>query len=107
MTKPAMIRQIFIELRHSLGNETSTSDLLELASLIADTNEPEVFAGGAYLSDGRTALCDLPIHQVMETWPWEVVSDEFKSMNTYYSNREDDYMGHVPQDFLYQELLAA
>ena len=67
MTKPAMIRQIFAELRNTLGPETPAYELLECASLIAEANDNPLNGGGAFLSDGKTSLCELPVNQVIGT----------------------------------------
>ena len=48
MTKPAMIRQIFAELRNTLGPETPAYELLECASLIAEANDNPLNGGGAF-----------------------------------------------------------
>ena len=105
MTKPAMIRQIFAELRNTLGPETPSYELLECAALIVDANEDPLKGGGAYLPDGKTSFCELPVNQVIGTWGWKLVEYDYRSTSDY--ERQDDYMAHVPTEFRWQELLAA
>ena len=107
MTKPAMIRQIFAELRNTLGPETPAYELLECASLIAEANDNPLNGGAAFLSDGKASFCELPVNQVIGTWGWELVEHDYRSASTYDNECQDDYMAHVPTEFIWQELLAA
>jgi hypothetical protein len=107
MTKPAMIRQIFAELRNTLGPETPTYELLECASLIADANDNPLNRGAAFLSDGKSPFCELPVDQVIGTLAWELVEHDYRSTSAYGNENQDDYMAHVPQEFVWEQLLAA
>ena len=107
MTKPAMIRQVFAELRDTLGAETPAHELLECAALLVEANENPLNGGAAYLSNGKTSLCELPVNQVISTWGWELVDGDYNLMGACGNEHQDDYMTHVPKEFILQELLAA
>ena len=106
MNRPKKVQHIFAELADTLGHTMPKHELLECAALIANAYE-EPIKNTAYLSEGRTPFCELPVNQVIEQWPWELMTAEYWAKSEIEYGVEDDYFGHVTQDFKLQQLTAA
>ena len=107
MTRPTKVKKIFNELLIAFGNTESASDLLAHASKLVDAVDDTLTDGGVYFSDGRTPLCELPVHDVISRWQWELVEHDYLSAPYRDQEYADDYMAHVPDDIKWQELLMA
>jgi hypothetical protein len=81
-------------------------ELLECASLIASAYENPI-KQHAFLSEGRTPLCELPVNQVIKQWPWELVTENYSTRSGIDKYAEDSYFGHISSDFQWQQLITA
>ena len=106
MNRSKKVRHIFAELVNTLGHTMSKHELLECASLIVSAYEDPI-RQSAFLSEGRTPLCELPVNHVIEQWSWELVSDDYLTMSELNGAPADDYLSHVSQEYQWQQLLAA
>jgi len=106
MNRSKKVQHIFAELADTLGHTMPKHELLECAALIVNAYEDPI-KNTAYLSEGRTPLCELPVNQVIGQWPWELMTDDYSAKSEIDSALEDDYFGHVTQDFQFQQLIAA
>ena len=106
MNRSKKVRHIFAELVDTLGHSMSKHELLECASLIASAYEDPI-KQTAFLSEGRTPLCELPVNQVIDQWPWELVRDDYLNMSEIDDATADDYCGHISDEYHWQQLLAA
>jgi len=106
MNRSKKIQHIFAELVDTLGHTMTKHELLECASLIVSAYEDPI-TQTAFLSEGRTPLCELPVNQVIECWPWELVTDDYKTMSGFHEGIEDDYLGHMSHEAHLQQMLAA
>jgi|TARA_B110001469_G_C9491500_1_gene245946 hypothetical protein len=106
MNNSLKVRHVYAELRATLGKTMPEHELLECASLIIEACDNPL-KDVCYFHDGKTPLCELPVHQVIGTWPWELVDSEFKSLTHHDFDIQDDYMAHVPIEIQWQELLSA
>ena len=106
MNRSKRIQHIFAELARTLGHTRPKHELLECAGLIVSAHE-EPIKNTTYLSDGRTPLCELPVNQVIEQWPWELMTDHYLAASEIDGALEDDYFDHIPEDFQWQQVHAA
>ena len=105
MNRPRKIRIVFAELSQVIGNIMSQTELLECASLMVEACDDTLTGGGVYLHDGRPALCELPVYEVIDKWPWELVRDEYIAPSTHDMCSSDDYMDHIPFEYKFQEMM--
>ena len=98
MQKPQKIREIYAELKSACGGVMSPGELLECASLIVSASEDTLYEPKVELRTGRVPFSELPLDQVIENYPWKVVSREMVW--------EDDFMPHVPRQVLIDQCLA-
>jgi len=106
MKRSKKIQHIFAELVGTLGRTMPKHELLECAALIVRAYE-EPLKNTSYLSDGRTPMCELPVNQVIEQWPWELMTDHYLATSEIDGTLEDDYFGHIPEDYQWQQMIAA
>jgi hypothetical protein len=105
MNRSTKVRHIFTELAETLGHTMPKHELLECAALIVKAYD-EPIKNTAYLSEGRTPLCELPVNQVIEQWPWELMTEDYCARSEIDDALEDDYFDHVTQDFQLQQLIT-
>ena len=105
MNRSKKVRHIFAELAETLGHTMPKHELLECAALIVNAYE-EPIKKMAYLSEGRTPSCELPVNQVIEQWPWELMAEDYLAKSEIDNALEDDYFGHVIQNFQLQQLIG-
>ena len=98
MNKPKKVRQVFAELQRVYGGDIAAHELLECASLIAEASEDSILDTKVGFRRGPTPFSELPVDIVMEQWSWRVVNQEYEG--------GDDFMPHVPQDVLLEQVLA-
>jgi|MDTF01.1.fsa_nt_gb hypothetical protein len=106
MNKSQKVRHVFSELADVLGSTMSKQELLECASLITEACDNPL-KNNAFFHEGKTPLCELPVNQVIDTWSWELVDDDYKAYQQNDVELQDDYMMHIPNDIKWQQLLSA
>ena len=106
MNRSKKVQNIFLELVNTLGDKMPMHELLECAGLIVNAYEDPI-RDVAYFSDGRTPLCELPVNQVIEQWPWELMTEDYFAMSEIDGVLDDDYFDHVTEDHRLQQLIAA
>ena len=106
MNKSNKVQNIFVELINALGHTMPMHELLECAGLIVNAYEDPI-KDIAYFSEGRTPLCELPVNQVIEQWPWEILTSDYLAMSEIDGALNDDYFDHVTEDHQLHRLMAA
>jgi hypothetical protein len=105
MNKSQKVRYVFTELAEVFGDTMTKQELLECASLMTEACDNPL-KGSAFFHEGKTPLCELPVNQVIDTWPWELVDYDYKASQDHDAELQDDYMMHVSLDFKWQQLLS-
>jgi hypothetical protein len=107
MNRPKKICAVFTELFNFYQDEMSAVEILDCASLIVEACDDTLSNGGADLRDGKPALCDRPVYEVISRWPWELVRDQYAITSIHDELPMDDYMCHIPVEERLQESMRA
>lgn len=101
MRKSEKVRQIYAELKAVYGDEMSSREILECASLVVKATEESLYEPAMDSLTGRIPFTELPVHVIFEDWSWKVLSREMLW--------EDDFNPHTPTQLLIEQclLLAA
>jgi hypothetical protein len=92
VNRPAQIRQIYVELKHALGDEVSAGDLLRLAALIVENyREPEKL--DPTFGDGprQTPFVELELDNAMKDGGWRILEYEGRAGMRFSDELPDNY----------------
>ena len=91
MNRPDQIRQIYAELRRTLGS-ASAGDLLRLAALIVRTyRSPEKLDRS--FRDGRRPFVELELDNAMKDGGWRILAYEARAGMPFTDDLPDNYFG--------------
>jgi len=97
MTRSKKVREIYSELKSIYGDDISSRELLECASLIVDASENSLYEPKISNRIGRVPFSELPVNLVMEDYSWKVLNREIVW--------EDDFSPQISQQELIEQCL--
>ena len=97
MTKSKKVREIFAELTSVYGDDLSSREILECASLIVDAHEGSLYEPKNSNRIGGVPFSELPVNLVMENYGWKVLNREVVW--------EDDFSPQISQQELIEQCL--
>jgi len=68
------IRQVFAELRHALGNELPTVELLQLAAKLVDVTQPVSVRDDEKIVKLRPSMDQLPLDEAFADGGWRMMA---------------------------------
>ena len=97
MNTPRKVQMVFNELRESLADKASDEELLELASILV-VQPDMVRTPNTVMHGGASPFTERPLHEVMEQYPWRLVSQEW--------SQPDDFLIEEPVEVLLDQYIA-
>lgn len=97
MRKSEKVREVYAELKAVYGDEMTSREILECASLMIDATEDSLYEPAVPTHMGRVPFSELPVHVVFEDWSWKVLNREILW--------EDDFTPPVSKTLLIEQCL--
>ena len=86
MNRPQKVKQVYAELRRTLGPAAKPSELLECAATLVSISEKQVGVPRCATNEGRTPFEELPLDQLYTRYPWKLVCQEVRIDDDYATN---------------------
>ena len=90
MNRPNKIRKVYTELRHSLGDEISSQEVLKSAASLVDIFEERDKASTRSLGTQRATFEELPLDKAFADGGWNVMRRESNWVNEIFSDELAD-----------------
>jgi hypothetical protein len=90
MNRPNKIRKVYKELRHSLGGEIPSQEVLKHAASLVDIFDDRDHAPLIHLHTQRATFDELPLDEAFADGGWRVMRRESNWMNDIYSDEPSD-----------------
>ena len=107
MNRPSRIKQLYHEIRESLGSEISSKEALQLAAHLVDVADGrDVMPLGSF-RDQRATFEELPVDQAMASGEgWQVFYGERDIVRSLFGGGEPSYRRKPPYQSIEMELAA-
>lgn len=107
MNRPGRIKQLYHEIRESLGSEISSKEALQLAAhLVGVVDGRDVMPLGSF-RDQRATFEELPVDQAMAFGDgWQVFFGESDIVRSLFGGDEPSYRRRSPYQAIEMELAA-
>lgn len=106
MNRPSRIKQLYREIRESLGSEISSKDALQLAAHLVDVADGRDVIPVDDLRDQRATFEELPVDEAFADGGWRVFNREKDIVRSLFGGDEPSYRRKPPYQAIEMELAA-
>lgn len=96
MNRPTRIRQLYNEIRETVGSEISSKEALQMAAHLVDVVDDLDISSGARIQEQRATFDELPVDQAIADGGWKVLNRESEVIRATFGG-DDIWVGIKPR----------